>query len=91
MTQDNTLICAQEYLGDKSGTSETSNKRIDFMLVTPGGLPTIIRGGKRPYYEGITSDHRALYLDLDADTLFGKKTGEMDITKARNLDTKYPK
>ena len=27
LTQDNTLICAHEYLGDKSGTSKTSNKR----------------------------------------------------------------
>ena len=61
------------------------------MLVTPGVLPAIIRGGKRPYSEGIASDHRTLYLDLDADTLFGKKMGEMDITKARNLDTKCPK
>ena len=75
LTQDNALICAHEYLGDKSGTSESSDKRIDFILVTPGVLPAIIRGGKRPYSEGIASDHRALYLGLDGDTLFGKTTG----------------
>ena len=91
LTQANELICAYEYLGDKSGTSESSDKRINFMLVTPGVLLAIIRGGKRPYSEGIASDHRTLYLDLDGDTLFGKKTGEMDTNKARNLDTKYPK
>ena len=57
--------------------------------MTPGVLPAIIRGGKRLFSEGITSDHRALYIDLDAAILFGKETGDMDIAKVRNLNTKY--
>ena len=90
LTQDNTLICAHEYLGDKSGTSEISNKRIDFMLVTPGVLPAIIRVGKRPYSEGITSDHRALYLDFGADTLFGIKNRRDGHHQSKKFRHKVP-
>ena len=39
LTQANALICAHEYLGDRSDTSESSNNWIDFLLVTPGVLP----------------------------------------------------
>ena len=33
----------------------------------------------------------ALYIDLDAEILFSKNTGNMDIPQVRNLITKYPK
>ena len=97
------LMCAHKFLGYQSGTSKghkkshtqegniKEDKHIDFIFVTPGILPSIIRGGYRPYTEGIQSDHRALYLDLDAETLFGTGTDDINIAKTRNLDTKYPK
>ena len=79
LTKDNAMICAHEYLGDTGGTSKTSGKRVYYILVISGILPSIIRGEKRPFEEGITSDHRALFLDLDAEIIFGKSTGNMDI------------
>ena len=33
---------------------------------------------------------QALFLDFDAEILFGKGTGEIEMSKVRNLDTKYP-
>ena len=83
LTQDNAMACAHEYLGDMGGTSKTSGKRIDYILVTPGILPSIIRGEKRPFVEGITSDHKALFLDLDAEILFENNTGNIDIQQVR--------
>ena len=90
LVKDNALVCANKFLGHKSGTSQSSGKQIDHILVTPGILPSLIRGGFRPYAEGITSDHRALFIDFDAEILFGKGTGDLDMSKIRNLDTKYP-
>ena len=90
VVKSNALVCAHKFLGYKSGTSQVSGKQIDHILVSPGILPSIIRGGFRPYAEGITSDHRALFLDFDAEILFGKGTGTLALSKVRNLDTKYP-
>ena len=90
LVKNNALVCAHKLLGYKSDTSQVSGKQIDHILVSPGILPSLIRGGYRPYAEGITSDHRALFLDFDAEILFGKGTGTLAISKMRNLDTKYP-
>ena len=91
LTRDNALICAHEYLGYSDETSEKGRKQIDFILVSPGVLPALIRGGYRPYSEGIASDHRCLFTDIDADILFGKGTGNLSLPAVRNLNTKYPK
>ena len=85
-----TMVCAHEFLGYKSGTFETSGRQLDYVLVTPGILPAILRGGYRPYTEGITSDHKSLFIDFEAGILFGDNTGDIDISRTRNLNTKYP-
>ena len=79
LTKDNAMICAHDFLGYSGGTSKLSGKRIDYILVTTDILPAIIRGGKRPFEEGIASDHKALFLDLDSEVLFGKSTGKIDL------------
>ena len=85
-----TLVCAHEFLGYKSGTFESSGRQLDYVLVTPGILPAILRGGYRPYSEGLTSDHKSLFIDFEAGILFGDDTGDIDISRTRNLNTKYP-
>ena len=91
LTKDNVMICAHEYLGDTGGTSKTSGKIMDYIWVTSRIIPAIIKGGNHPFEEGITSYYRALYLDLDAEILFGKITVKLDIKQVRKLDTSYPK
>ena len=44
LTKDNAMICAHEYLGDTGRTSKTSGKRIDYIQVTSGIIPAIIKG-----------------------------------------------
>ena len=70
LTKDNAMIYAHKFLGGTGGTSKISGKIIDYILVTAGILPSIIRGGKRPFEEGVASDHKALFLDLDAEIIF---------------------
>ena len=91
LTKDNAMICAHEYLGGTGGISKTSGKRIDYILVTAGIITSNIWGRKRTFEEGVTSDHKALLLDLDAEILFGKRTGNIDIQLVRKSITKYPK
>ena len=64
VVKNNALVCAHKLLGYRSGTSQISGKQIDHILISPGILPSIIRGGYIPYAEEIISDHRALFLDL---------------------------
>ena len=77
------------------GTSKLSDKRIPYILVTAsvtsGILPAIIRGGNITFEEGVALDHKALFLDLDAEILFGKSTGKIDVQQVRKLNNKYPK
>ena len=84
------MISAHDFLGYKSGTSETNSRQIYYVLVIPGILPAILRGGYRPYTEGIISDHKSLFIDFEAGILFGDDTGDIDISRTRNLNTKYP-
>ena len=55
------------------------HRQIDFMLATPRAAQAILRAGTLRFNDGIISDHRALYLDIDTRHLLG---GKVDMIKS---------
>ena len=65
-------------------------KKIDHLLVFQEVLPSIQHSGFLPWGAVIASDHRAGFLDLDTETLFGTEDN-LKHSSSRTLHTKYPK
>jgi len=55
-------------------TYKRGSKRLDYILASPEVVETIVSSGYDPFdYRGITTDHRGMFVDLDATKLFGNK------------------
>eukprot|EP00957_Ditylum_brightwellii_P022162 1672443-Ditylum_brightwellii.AAC.1 len=50
---------------DSSNTHAEGSKATNFILCTPPLLPTIRRSGMLRFYDGIHSDHRGIYCDIN--------------------------
>jgi hypothetical protein len=46
-------------------TYNGGTKRLDYILTSPATLPFIRNAGYLPFFEGISTDHRGLFLNLD--------------------------
>jgi exonuclease III len=68
----------------RQGTSP----RIDFMLGTARVHSSIRRSGALEYNDGIVSDHRGLYVDLDPMLLFGGNTDDPVAASSRGFTSK---
>jgi Reverse transcriptase (RNA-dependent DNA polymerase) len=70
----------------------TTTRRIDYMLGCPKVLASLIRQGSLAYQEGPQSDHRALYVDLNAHQLLEHHANDNSIqpAQARVLKTGNP-
>ena len=65
------------------------DRRIDYMLGCPRTHDAMTRQGSLSYFEGLHSDHRGLYVDLDLAKLFGSdlpddKTGSSELRSLRS-------
>lgn len=66
-------------------------RRIDFMLGTSWIRICVQRRGALEYNDGIVSDHRGLYVDLDAAVVFGGATDDQVAASSRGFTSKNEK
>jgi hypothetical protein len=94
IASDCNLIDAHTARQNESATTATyarGSKKIDYVLITPELLPLIRRSGMLPFYTNVHSDHRGMYIDLDAKALFKGQIAELYSQPSRNLSSKFPK
>jgi hypothetical protein len=68
-----------------------TNRRINYMLGTPRVHSSVRRRGALEYNDGIISDHRGLYVDLDPTVLFGGNTDDPVAASSRGFTSKNAK
>jgi hypothetical protein len=80
-------------IADAPATYNRGSKCIDFILGSQHLLPMVQSSGYLPFYEGgwPTSDHRAVFVDLDHITLFGASTSTIIPPVPRLLTSKCRK
>ena len=64
---------------------------IDYALCTRDILPAVTQSGYLPFNEHLPSDHRALFIDLDTNILFGNAQPHISSPKLRRLKSTSPK
>jgi hypothetical protein len=75
----------------RTATYARGTKKFDFILVTPELLPLVQNSGMLPFYEGIHTNHRGMFVDLDAKATFHRKIAELYSQPSRALTSKFPK
>jgi hypothetical protein len=88
------LIDVHTSRHNESATTATyarGTKKIDYILMTPELLPLVRRSGMLPFYSGINSDHRGLFIDIDSKALFRGQIAELYYHHERILSSKFPK
>jgi hypothetical protein len=68
-----------------------TKQQIDFMLGIPWKQMCVQQQGALEYNDGIMSDHRGLYVDLDAALLFGGTTDNQVASSSRGFTSKNEK
>jgi hypothetical protein len=68
-----------------------NKRRIDFMLGTPKIRECVQRRGALEYNAGIVSDHRGMFIDLNAASLFGGATDDHVAASSRGFTSKNEK
>jgi hypothetical protein len=63
----------------------SGSTKIDYMLGTPKIATAVRFGGILNFEQGLTSDHRGMYLDLDETSLFSSKNADPTRPLARQL------
>ena len=71
-------------------TYNQGGSRIDFMLGTPALLLAITACRYKPVNKRLSSNHLAMFLDLDTPCLFGQALLNIEHPHVRQLNTKYP-
>jgi hypothetical protein len=66
-------------------------KRIDYILISPGLLPAVLRSGSLSYYSLMHTDHRAYYLDLDSLVMFADPAYDIAPVSGQNLRLQVPR
>lgn len=59
------------------GTHSMGTKRIDYVFVTPGLLPSIRKVGYAPFYYSKQSDHRPIVIEVDKAIFFGRTSVQL--------------
>ena len=80
ITSDCDLIDVHTSRHNDAATTATyarGTKKIDYILITPDLLPLVTRSGMLPFYTGIHTDHRGLFIDIDSKALFQGKIAEL--------------
>lgn len=63
-------------------TYDSGNKRLDYAIGSASLLPFVVRCGYLPFYMGVSSDHRGLFLDLSFELIDG-------LTKLESVPRRY--
>jgi hypothetical protein len=95
ITSECNLIDIHTSRHNKAATTATyargGTQKIDYILVTPELRPLVQKSGMLPFYTGIHTDHRGLFLDINAKALFQGKIAELYYDPSRTLSSKFPK
>ena len=67
------------------------NRRIDFIFTTPKAMEAVTAAGTLAFNDGIQSDHRGLYIDLDTRKLLHGYINQLQSPEQRFLKTKDEK
>ena len=84
------IIATRHQQATNTATYSRGTKRIDFILISENIAPAVTRCGLLPFYEGIHSDHRGSFIDLDARILFQDRTPQLYEQPRRQLHSKKP-
>ncbi len=71
-------------------TYNRGSRKIDHILCTQGLLDCVRSCGIEAFGEGLDSDHRGLFVDVDANKLFGESTPDLTHFSSRVLDSHIP-
>ena len=71
-------------------TYQRGSKRLDYILISPRLLPTVLAAGYDPFGYRLPSDHRGMYVDLSTEGLFQHDHPEMAPIIQRDFTTKSP-
>jgi hypothetical protein len=74
-----------------TATYARGTKKIDYILITPELPPLVTRSGMLPFYTGIHTDHRGLFIDINSKALFQGKIAKLYHNLKRILSSKMPK
>jgi exonuclease III len=66
-------------------TYARGSTRVDYILGTEGVAEAVQKCGFEPFYFRFDSDHRAMFVDLDCDKLFGNSTQQLTKPVMRGL------
>jgi hypothetical protein len=94
ITSDCDLIDIHTARHSEAATTATyarGTRKIDFVLITPELLPLVSNSGMLPFYDGIHTDHRGMFIDLDSKATFHGKIAELYSQPSRILTSKFPK
>jgi hypothetical protein len=72
-------------------TYDRGQEKIDFLFVSTGLIPSVVRTGIFPYNSLFVSDHRPCYIDLDGDTIFKECTPVIAPPQRRGLRIQDPR
>ena len=64
-------------------------KCIDYMLVDPALMPSIVACGYEPFNMRIFSDHRGIFMDVNTALFFGSATTPLAPLNARDYTSKH--
>jgi exonuclease III len=64
--------------------------RLDYALISPELLPSVVAAGYEPFSYRIQSDHRAFFIDFNTQSLFGHKPSPMASYSSRDFNSKTP-
>ena len=83
-------IIAAVHGNDTPPTFSRGTQCIDYALATPGILPAVRKTGYAPIHEGLMSDHRGFFIDLDKAKLFGGELSQMPTHQQRTFEASSP-
>lgn len=84
-------LCLHHTTSPPPPTYKRGKDRIDYIFVSTGILPAVIRSGLFPYDQVFIADHRPCYIDLDSTILFQEDTPSITPPIYRGLQTLDPR
>jgi hypothetical protein len=84
------LMAYHHGIEDKIETYARGNKRIDYAFGTNLLNESVVRIGYTPYNYVITSDHRGLFIDLNADEFLGGNPNQLMSSVLRGIKSTDP-
>ena len=82
----------ERHPGPGPATYDRGSKCIDMIAITNTIHPSAIkRCGYLPFYKGIFSDHRGMYMDIDVKALFDKVRPDTNLEIYKNFTTSHVK